>query len=104
MKGPRLPPRGPFERSEPNRAFLLLRLSGRGSAAQVACRVVTTVRVGGIRVPRTEAFDHARRYLTAGLGWGYPAYERYEEEVDPSSLADVVVRVDDPRHPALYTP
>ncbi|MEV5713180.1 uridine kinase [Amycolatopsis mediterranei] len=36
--------------------------------------------------------------------WAVPAYERYEEEVDPSSLADVVVRVDDPRHPALYTP
>ncbi|MFB9689548.1 uridine kinase [Amycolatopsis plumensis] len=36
--------------------------------------------------------------------WAIPAYERYEEEVDPSSLADVVVRVDDPRHPALYTP
>jgi hypothetical protein len=36
--------------------------------------------------------------------WAIPAYERYEEEVDPGSLADVVVRVDDPRHPALYTP
>jgi hypothetical protein len=36
--------------------------------------------------------------------WAVPAYERYEEEVDPSALADVVVRVDDPRHPALYTP
>lgn len=36
--------------------------------------------------------------------WAIPAYERYEEEADPSSLADVVVRVDDPRHPALYTP
>ncbi|WP_410568909.1 uridine kinase [Amycolatopsis sp. cmx-4-61] len=36
--------------------------------------------------------------------WAVPAYERYEEEAGPSSLADVVVRVDDPRHPALYTP
>ncbi|WP_329050079.1 uridine kinase [Amycolatopsis sp. NBC_01488] len=36
--------------------------------------------------------------------WALPAYERYEAEVDPSALADVVVRVDDPRHPALYTP
>ncbi|SFW90603.1 uridine kinase [Amycolatopsis australiensis] len=36
--------------------------------------------------------------------WAIPAYERYEAEADPSSLADVVVRVDDPRHPALYTP
>ncbi len=36
--------------------------------------------------------------------WAVPTYERYEAEVDPSALADVVVRVDDPRHPALYTP
>lgn len=36
--------------------------------------------------------------------WAVPVYERYEREVDPSALADVVVRVDDPRHPALYTP
>ncbi|MDQ7807389.1 uridine kinase [Amycolatopsis sp. A133] len=36
--------------------------------------------------------------------WAVPAYERYEEEVDPGTLADVVVRVDDPRHPALYLP
>jgi hypothetical protein len=36
--------------------------------------------------------------------WAVPAYERYEEEADPSALADVVVRVDDPRHPALHTP
>ncbi|GAB3381804.1 uridine kinase [Amycolatopsis echigonensis] len=36
--------------------------------------------------------------------WALPAFERYENEVDPSALADVVVRVDDPRHPAIYEP
>ncbi len=36
--------------------------------------------------------------------WALPAYERYELEVDPVSLADVVVRVDDPNHPARYEP
>jgi hypothetical protein len=36
--------------------------------------------------------------------WALPAYERYENEVDPSALADVVVRMDDPRHPAIYEP
>ena len=36
--------------------------------------------------------------------WALPAYERYEAEVGPGTLADVVVRVDDPRHPALYSP
>jgi hypothetical protein len=33
--------------------------------------------------------------------WTLPAYARYDAEVDPASFADVVVRVDDPRHPAL---
>ncbi|MEU4250829.1 uridine kinase [Amycolatopsis sp. NPDC026612] len=36
--------------------------------------------------------------------WAVPAYERYETEVGPGALADVVVRVDDPRHPALHLP
>jgi hypothetical protein len=35
------------------------------------------------------------------LRWTLPAYARYGAEVDPASFADVVVRVDDPRHPAL---
>jgi hypothetical protein len=33
--------------------------------------------------------------------WTLPAYARYAEEVDPASFADVVVRVDDPRRPAM---
>jgi hypothetical protein len=33
--------------------------------------------------------------------WTLPAYDRYGDEVDPASFADVVVRVDDPRRPAL---
>jgi hypothetical protein len=33
--------------------------------------------------------------------WTLPAYARYDSEVDPSAFADVVVRLDDPRHPAL---
>jgi hypothetical protein len=33
--------------------------------------------------------------------WTLPAFARYEEETDPTQLADVVVHVDDPRHPAL---
>lgn len=32
--------------------------------------------------------------------WTLPAFERYENEVGPSEAADVVVRADDPRHPA----
>ncbi|MFI6940838.1 uridine kinase [Streptomyces sp. NPDC050418] len=32
--------------------------------------------------------------------WTLPAFERYEQEVRPDETADVVVRADDPRHPA----
>ena len=35
------------------------------------------------------------------LRWTLPAYERYAEEVGPTAIADVVVRVDDPLHPAV---
>ena len=33
--------------------------------------------------------------------WTLPAFARYDAEVAPERTADVVVRVDDPRHPAL---
>ena len=33
--------------------------------------------------------------------WTLPAFARYGEEVGPASFADVVVRMDDPRHPAV---
>jgi len=33
--------------------------------------------------------------------WTLPAYARYAHEVQPEYLADVVLRMDDPRHPAL---
>jgi hypothetical protein len=42
-----------------------------------------------------------RRRTAEDLRWTLPAYERYRDEVDPASFADVVVRLDDPRHPAL---
>ncbi|MEJ3748739.1 uridine kinase [Actinomycetes bacterium KLBMP 9797] len=44
------------------------------------------------------------RRTAAGERWTLPAFARYEAEVAPASFADVVVRVDDPRHPALVTP
>lgn len=42
-----------------------------------------------------------RRRLPEDEAWALPAFERYEEEVRPADIADVVVRADDPRHPAL---
>ena len=35
------------------------------------------------------------------LAWTLPAYRRYTGEVAPETFADVVVRLDDPRRPAL---
>ncbi|MGW7515607.1 uridine kinase [Streptomyces sp. NPDC054796] len=32
--------------------------------------------------------------------WTLPAFARYEEEVSPETTADVVIRANDPRHPA----
>jgi hypothetical protein len=43
---------------------------------------------------RTPAFE----------AWTLPALARYAEERDPEGAADLVVRADDPRHPALVTP
>lgn len=33
--------------------------------------------------------------------WTLPALQRYDSDVDPGQLADVVIRLDDPRHPAI---
>lgn len=35
------------------------------------------------------------------LAWTVPAFERYEDEVSPASFADLVVRMNDPDHPAV---
>lgn len=42
-----------------------------------------------------------RRRLPDEEAWALPAFARYEDEVNPVGLADLVVRVDDPRHPAV---
>lgn len=42
-----------------------------------------------------------RRQLPGEEAWALPAFARYEDEVNPVELADLVVRVDDPRHPAV---
>ncbi|MTD59501.1 uridine kinase [Amycolatopsis pithecellobii] len=42
-----------------------------------------------------------RRRLPEGDRWALPAFARYENEVRPAETADILVRVDDPRHPAV---
>ena len=41
------------------------------------------------------------RTMPPELAWTLPAYARYAEEVGPAGFADLVVRLNDPRHPAL---
>jgi hypothetical protein len=41
------------------------------------------------------------RRTSPELAWTLPAYARYAVEVGPVALADLVVRMDDPRHPAV---
>ncbi|MEU4244194.1 uridine kinase [Actinoplanes sp. NPDC026619] len=42
-----------------------------------------------------------RRRTPSDQAWTIPALERYADEVDPAAFADMVVRLDDPRRPAL---
>ncbi|MFG3226798.1 uridine kinase [Kitasatospora sp. NPDC048194] len=41
------------------------------------------------------------RRTPADQQWTLPAFARYDAETGPAEAADVTVRVDDPRHPAL---
>ncbi len=43
----------------------------------------------------------ARRRSAPGDEWRLPALQRYADEVGPADVCDVLVRYDDPRHPAL---
>ena len=89
------------------------------SAADRATRAsYATLREGGVLLldgalllGRGLPFDHVVHLSmsTAALArridpeqeWTLPAYARYEAETQPARVADVVIRVDDPRHPAL---
>ena len=42
-----------------------------------------------------------RRRTPADQAWALPAFDRYDEEVDPVALADAVVLADHPDRPAL---
>jgi hypothetical protein len=54
-------------------------------------RVVSLVMSSGARA----------RHLPGDLAWTLPAYERYDAEVRPAALADVLIKLDDPRRPAV---
>lgn len=42
-----------------------------------------------------------KRLVPDDRRWTLPAFDRYDLDVDPVSLADVAIRYDDPRHPAV---
>jgi hypothetical protein len=42
-----------------------------------------------------------RRLMPPAQAWELPAFDRYDEEVDPAALADAVVLADHPDRPAL---
>jgi hypothetical protein len=42
-----------------------------------------------------------RRRTPDADAWTLPAYDHYDAETRPSETADVVIKVDDPRHPAI---
>jgi hypothetical protein len=42
-----------------------------------------------------------KRQAPEELRWTLPAFDRYDIDVDPMALADVVIRYDDPTHPAV---
>jgi hypothetical protein len=78
-------------RPVPDRAVLLVSgtfLLGLGLPFDLSVHLAVSPAARKRRTPRDEA-------------WTLPAFDRYDAEVEPGDLADVVVRLDDPRHPAV---
>lgn len=63
-------------------------LLGHGLAADLTVHLAVRAATLARRLPDEDA-------------WLLPAFARYAAETDPEGAADVVVRVDDPAHPAL---
>lgn len=66
---------------------------------------------GELLLGRDLPFDHTihlaltpaarRRRTPRDWQWTLPAFDRYDRDVDPVRRADVALRYDDPRHPAI---
>jgi hypothetical protein len=82
--------RTPFTAVPPGAVLLLSGplLLGRGLPLELTVHIVLTAAA-------------LRRRTPAEWQWTLPAFARYDEEVDPQSWADVVIRADDPRHAAI---
>lgn len=54
-----------------------------------------------VTVHLTQSAAAIARRTPPEMQWTLPAFQRYHDEVMPQEYADIVVRADDPRHPAL---
>ncbi|MEU0554384.1 uridine kinase [Dactylosporangium sp. NPDC006015] len=54
-----------------------------------------------VTVHLTQTAAAIARRTPPELQWTLPAFQRYHDEAMPHEYADVVVRADDPRHPAV---
>lgn len=60
---------------------------------------MSALRIGSVVLDRGEALAYARRYLTDGSGWAYPAYDAYDRDracgplTDADLLAPVLLNV-----------
>ena len=82
--------RSGFDELKPGSVLLLSGplLLGRGLPLDLTVHLDLTPAALARRTPEAQA-------------WTLPAFARYTAEVAPATWADVVVRYDDPRHPAL---
>ena len=66
---------------------------------------------GGLLLGRGLPFDRTihlamspaarARHTPANQQWTLPAFDRYDAEIAPAQIADAVIRLDDPRRPAV---
>jgi hypothetical protein len=82
--------RSPYVEAPPNSVLVLdgTLLLGRGLPLDL------TVHLRLSPAARSRRVEDSER-------WALPAYTRYDQDVDPDHTADVLIRLDDPRHPAL---
>ena len=83
-------------------------------ARQPAARGAILVLSGELLLGGTLPFDRTIHLAVSAAGrarrmpdewaWTLPAFEAYDADVDPIGHADIVVRLDDPRHPAISLP
>jgi hypothetical protein len=54
-----------------------------------------------LSIHATVSRQARRRQTIAAWAWTLPAFDRYDLDVEPETVADVVLRYDDPKHPAM---